>query len=102
MPPYTPLFEWLERQAGRRQANFANYSFLFTDALYVSSYPVLAEGRGRLHALCLLLGYPMAYAIARSNPTSRNVLLHADRAAVLDLVPAAGLCLDRAPARTTA
>ena len=24
---------------------------------------------------CLLLGYPMAYAIARSSPTSRNVLL---------------------------
>jgi len=75
MPPYAPLFEWLDGKLVKVALNFANYAFLFTDALYVSSYLYSLKVAAVSTLLCLLLGYPMAYAIARSTPTSRNVLL---------------------------
>jgi putrescine transport system permease protein len=75
MPPYAPLFEWLDGKLVAVKLNFSNYAFLFTDALYVSSYLYSLKVAAASTLLCLLLGYPMAYAIARSSPTSRNVLL---------------------------
>ncbi|HWM66211.1 MAG TPA: ABC transporter permease subunit [Steroidobacteraceae bacterium] len=75
MPPYAPLFEWLDGKLVAVELNFSNYAFLFTDALYVSSYLYSLKVAAVSTLLCLLLGYPMAYAIARSSPTSRNVLL---------------------------
>src|SRR6201985_989740 len=75
MPPYTPLFEWLNGRLVAVKLNFSNYHYRFTDALYVSSYLYSLKVAAVSTLLCLLLGYPMAYAIARSNPTSRNVLL---------------------------
>src|SRR6185437_9306027 len=68
-------FEWLDGRLVAIKLNFANYAFLFTDALYVSSYLYSLEVAAVSTLLCLLLGYPMAYAIARSSPTSRSVLL---------------------------
>ncbi len=75
MPPYTPLFEWLNGRPVAVKLNLGNYGFLFTDALYVSSYLYSLKVAAVSTLFCLLLGYPMAYAIARSTPTSRNVLL---------------------------
>src|SRR5712672_3248830 len=75
MPPYAPLFEWLDGKLVAVKLNFANYAFLFTDALYVSSYLYSLKVAAVSTIFCLLLGYPMAYAIARSTATSRSVLL---------------------------
>jgi len=75
MPPYAPLFEWLNGKLVAVKLNFGNYSYLFTDALYVSSYLYSLKVAAVSTVMCLLLGYPMAYAIARSNPTTRTVLL---------------------------
>lgn len=75
MPPYAPLFEWVDGKLVAIKLNLANYKFLFTDALYVSSYLYSLKVAAISTLFCLLLGYPMAYAIARSNETSRNVLL---------------------------
>src|SRR6201996_5865806 len=75
MPPYAPLFEWLNGKLVAVKLNFSNYAFLFTDTLYVHSYLYSLKVAAVSTLLCLLLGYPMAYAIARSSPTSRNVLL---------------------------
>jgi putrescine transport system permease protein len=75
MPPYAPLFEWLDGKLVAVKLNFANYAFLFTDALYVSSYLYSLKVAAVSTIFCLLLGYPMAYAIARSTATARNVLL---------------------------
>jgi putrescine transport system permease protein len=66
MPPYAPLFEWLDGKLVAVKLNFANYAFLFTDALYVSSYLYSLKVAAVSTIFCLLLGYPMAYAIARS------------------------------------
>jgi ABC-type spermidine/putrescine transport system permease subunit I len=35
----------------------------------------LDQDRGDLHLLTLLIGYPMAYAIARLSPAARNVAM---------------------------
>ncbi|MGH8139359.1 MAG: ABC transporter permease subunit [Steroidobacteraceae bacterium] len=75
MPPYAPLFEWLDGKPVAIRLNLANYGYLFTDALYVSSYLYSLKVAAVSTLFCLLLGYPMAYAIARSSPTSRNILL---------------------------
>jgi putrescine transport system permease protein len=75
MPPYAPLFEWLQGRPVAVRLNLANYGYLFTDALYVSSYVYSLKVAAVSTLFCLLLGYPMAYAIARSGPTARNVLL---------------------------
>jgi putrescine transport system permease protein len=75
MPPYTPLLEWLNGRLVAVKLNFSNYHYLFTDALYVSSYLYSLKVAAVSTLLCLLLGYPMAYSIARASPTSRNVLL---------------------------
>src|SRR6201999_1891198 len=72
MPPYAPLFEWVNGKLVAIKLNFSNYSFLFTDSLYYSSYLYSLKVAAVSTVFCLAIGYPMAYAIARSNPTSRN------------------------------
>lgn len=76
MPPYAPLFEWLEE--ARKLVvtfNLNNYLFLLTDDLYASTFVYSVKVAAISTLLCLLIGYPMAYAIARSSPTMRNVWL---------------------------
>ncbi|MGH8249361.1 MAG: ABC transporter permease subunit [Steroidobacteraceae bacterium] len=75
MPPYAPLVNWISEQAVEIRVNFANYAFLLSDSLYVNSYlnSLLTAAISTL--FCLLIGYPMAYGIARSSPARRNLLL---------------------------
>lgn len=75
MPPYAPLIEWLGAQALQVKLNLGNYAFLFTDDLYVSSYLYSLQVAAVSALLCLAIGYPMAYAMARCTPTWRNVFL---------------------------
>ncbi|HEY6483459.1 MAG TPA: ABC transporter permease subunit [Steroidobacteraceae bacterium] len=74
MPPYAPLFEWI-RGKPVASLNLANYGYLFSDPLYISSYLYSLKVAAVSTVICLCLGYPMAYAIARSAATTRNVLL---------------------------
>src|ERR1700742_3879598 len=74
MPPYAPLFTWVNGLP-MPKFHWGNYGFLFTDPLYISSYLYSLKVALVSTICCLLIGYPMAYAIARSSPTSRNVLL---------------------------
>ncbi len=74
IPPYTNLLQW----AGdilQINLNLGNYQFLFTDSLYVSSYLNSLKIAFFSTVLCLLVGYPMAYGIARSGATVRGTLL---------------------------
>ncbi len=52
-----------------------NFAFLLTDKLYAYTYlrSVLMAAASTL--LCLALGFPMAYAIARADATTRSLLL---------------------------
>jgi len=75
MPPYEPLLTWLSAQVLGIKVNFANYAFLWEDALYRNAYLNSLLTAGVSTVLCLLIGYPMAYGIARSRPSWRNLLL---------------------------
>jgi putrescine transport system permease protein len=76
MPPYAPLLEWVG-QARKLVVTFNvdNYLFLLTDGLYASTLLYSVKVAAVSTLLCLLLGYPMAYAIARSTPALRNFYL---------------------------
>lgn len=75
MPPYEPLVTWVESQAMQLKLNLANYAFLWEDPLYYNAYLNSLLTAGVSTILCLLIGYPMAYGIARSKPSWRNLLL---------------------------
>ncbi|HZD54517.1 MAG TPA: ABC transporter permease subunit, partial [Woeseiaceae bacterium] len=70
-PPFTPFFD----AQGGIDTTASNYAFLLTDDLYVITYlkSVLMATGATL--LCLLLGFPMAYGIARAESRTRNILL---------------------------
>ncbi len=48
---------------------------MFTDPLYISAYLYSLKVAAASTLLCLGLGYPMAYVIARASGTWRSVLL---------------------------
>lgn len=74
-PPYAPLFEWVSGQYVQIKLNFGNYLFLLSDSLYVQAFLSSVKVAFVSTIFCLLIGYPMAYAIARANPNWRNTLL---------------------------
>jgi putrescine transport system permease protein len=74
-PPYEPMLRWLEDGALQIKLVFASYSYLLHEPLYVSAWLYSIKVAAISTLLCLLVAYPMAYAIARSSPASRNVLL---------------------------
>jgi len=75
IPPYEPLWSWVDDKVLALRLHLGNYNYLFTDTLYVSSYLYSVKVAAVSTLLCLLLGYPMAYGIARSTPTVRNLFL---------------------------
>jgi len=75
IPPYAPLWEWVDHHVLSFQVHLSNYAFLATDALYISSYLYSLKVAAVSTLFCLLLGYPMAYGIARAAPATRSLLL---------------------------
>ena len=70
-PPFTPSFD----ASGDLAVTLDNFSFLLTDKLYAITYlrSVLMALIATL--LCLALGFPMAYGIARARAEVRGLLL---------------------------
>ncbi len=75
MPPYAPLIEWRDGVIVGIKLYFSNYRFLFTDRLYASAYLYSIKVAAVSTLWCLLIGYPMAYAIARASAAWKNQLL---------------------------
>src|SRR5690606_1030929 len=74
MPPCTDLMSW----AGDKlsiELNLKNYLFLVRDSLYVSAYLSSLKIAVVSTFICLLIGYPLALAISRMDPATRNVAL---------------------------
>ncbi len=94
IPPYTPLFE-LNPDTGKQELfiSYLNYQDIFTNFgatlkemlhlgvnegdsnIYIRTYWMSVKTAFSTTLICLLLGYPMAYAISRANPKYRNSLL---------------------------
>ena len=75
IPPYKPLLEWVGKNSLAIKLNFNNYAFLFTDRLYINAFLNSIKVAFISTVFCALVGYPMAYGIARAKPATRNVLL---------------------------
>ena len=74
IPPYAPLITWLHGLPAPR-IHLASYAYLFTDPLYLRSYLYSIMVAAVATVICLLIGYPMAYAIARAGEAWRSFLL---------------------------
>jgi putrescine transport system permease protein len=70
-PPFTPLFD----DAGSFQGTLDNFIFLLGDKLYAITYLKSVLMAAGATILCLLLGFPMAYGIARAGSATRGILL---------------------------
>ena len=75
MPPYEPLLHWASDKVVEIKLNLGNYMFLVQDDLYWKAYLNSIKVAAISTFFCLLLGYPIAYSIARSNPSTRNILM---------------------------
>ena len=74
IPPYTEIYSWADNQLSIL-LNLGNYVLLGEDELYISAYLGSLKMAFISTLLCLLLGYPMAYAIARASKEAQTVLL---------------------------
>ncbi|MEI9410545.1 ABC transporter permease subunit [Mesorhizobium sp. Cs1299R1N1] len=79
MPPYTPVLDFRDGVsgffAGFRDLNFDNYVWLTQDALYFKAYLTSVVIAAISTGLTLLVGYPIAYGMARAPATIRPTLL---------------------------
>ncbi|MFC3704074.1 ABC transporter permease subunit [Devosia honganensis] len=74
-PPYSPLLTTTEEGTVQLTLHLSNYIRLFTDNLYIAAYLSSIRIAFIATVITLLVGYPMAYAIARAPEKWRNVLL---------------------------
>ncbi|MCQ4313860.1 ABC transporter permease subunit [Pseudomonas stutzeri] len=74
IPPYTEIFAYAEQQL-QVVINLGNYIFLSEDDLYWAAYAGSLKIAFFSTLMCLLIGYPMAYAIARARKDLQTVLL---------------------------
>lgn len=73
-PPYSPLFEQ-GAEGWEYAGSFGNYTFLADDPLYANAYISSIRIAAISTLLTLLIGYPLAYFIARSTEPRRSILL---------------------------
>ena len=73
-PPYSQLLAY---QEGVLQiaVYLESYITLFTDRLFIDAYLRSIKMAAITTLFCALIGYPMAYFIAKSSPNTRNLLL---------------------------
>ena len=74
-PPFEPIARILENGALQVNLLFGSYDYLLHEPLYVSAWLYSIKVAFVSTVLCLLVAYPMAYAIARATPATRNLLL---------------------------
>jgi putrescine transport system permease protein len=73
-PPYLPIFDW-DGEFATLTLNFGNYGYLFGDPLYVEACLFSIRVAFVSAFFTLLIGYPMAYFIARCPEPRRTILL---------------------------
>ena len=74
-PPYLPLLTFGDDGSVQLTLHLSNYLFLGQDTLYIAAYLNSIKIAFISTVLALLVGYPIAYFIARSPDRWRNILL---------------------------
>lgn len=75
IPPYAPLFEMIDGLYVQLNLHMANYQRLIHDDLYVYAYMSSLRIAAVSTVLTLLVGYPIAYGMARAPKSWRLPLL---------------------------
>jgi putrescine transport system permease protein len=75
IPPYTDLFDFSQDAAAWIRVTLENFLFVLQDDLYLYTYWSSVKFASISTILVLLIGYPMAYAIARAPENKRSFLL---------------------------
>ena len=76
-PPFTSLIEWTDSGIVTIRLVFDNFIYIWEDSLYFHTYLNSLKISVTSTLICLLFGYPMAYAIVRSGPVAKPLLLFA-------------------------
>ncbi|MHC8296814.1 ABC transporter permease subunit [Pseudomonas sp. LB3P58] len=74
IPPYTEIYSYLDQKV-QLLLNLSNYAMLAGDELYIAAYLGSLKMALISTILCLLIGYPMAYAIASARKEMQTVLV---------------------------
>ena len=74
IPPYSEIYTYAE-QKFQLLLNIGNYTMLGEDELYLSAYLGSLKVAALSTMMCLLIGFPMAYAITKTGKETQNVLL---------------------------
>ena len=74
IPPYSEIYTFAE-QKFQLLLNIGNYALLTEDELYISAYFGSLKVAFLSTLMCLVIGFPMAYAITKANKETQNVLL---------------------------
>src|SRR5690606_41651223 len=75
LPPYAPLVDRADGIYLLLNINVGNFLSLLRDSLYVQAFLSSLRVAFVSSICCSLIGYPIAYAIARSDANWRNTLL---------------------------
>lgn len=73
-PPYSPLLSFTHGDTLNITLKFNNYVFMLTHSAFLLAFLQSIKIALITTVLCILIGYPMAYAIANSKPSHRNFL----------------------------
>ncbi|MDE1166099.1 MAG: ABC transporter permease subunit [Pseudomonas sp.] len=74
IPPYTELASFVDQKL-QVLLNLGNYTLLADDDLYLSAYLGSLKVAFFSTVMCLVIGFPMAYAIAKAKKEVQTVLL---------------------------
>ncbi len=74
-PPYSPLLDHASDGSVALRITWANYAALLKDSLYLKAYLNSLFFAGISTSIALVIGYPIAYGIARAKPAWRLALL---------------------------
>ena len=75
IPPFTEVWSVTPDHHLHFAPSLANYKYLLTDEVYAVSYLYSIRTAFFSTLICLLIGYPMAYAMARSSKATQGILM---------------------------
>jgi putrescine transport system permease protein len=75
IPPFSDVYSVTPDHKLRLVLSLSNYKYLLTDEVYAVSYLYSIKTAFFSTLLCLLIGYPMAYAMARSSKATQSILM---------------------------
>jgi putrescine transport system permease protein len=74
-PPYAPMFNWSGSGTLSIQLDFSNFLFILSDSLYANAYINSVRIAGISTLVALVIAFPMAWFIARSDEKYRHIWL---------------------------